>query len=229
MDIISLNEYCSNIQLNEKNKRLHHCAKQIFKCMQKYHSLGYIHKSLTPESFQINSKTGEVYLHNEGSMTSFSYEYTNIREKYRTVYNINFSLLDYQEYEYNSIYELSKNKYIHDGNMKYMSHKIHDGYDYTPRDDLISLCYILLELKYGILPWNHLSCNSETQLNILYRNIKKYVGLKNYYLSLVKDFDTMFKNISVSRCQFISMYYSLIYKDAYEFIDYNYIYSLLDI
>ena len=98
-------------------------------------------------------------------MTSFSYEYVNIKKKYTDIYKINFANYDYQEYDYNSIYELSKNKYVHDGNNKYISHKIHDGYDYTPRDDLISLCYILLELKYGILPWSHLTCNNEDQLD----------------------------------------------------------------
>ena len=138
-------------------------------------------------------------------------------------------MVDYQEFEYESIYELSKSKYVHDGNTKYISHKIHDGYDYTPRDDLISLCYILLNLKYGILPWSHLVCNNEAQINILYRNIKKYVSLKQYYLSLTNNFDSLFEGVNVHECPFITMYYNLIYHDAYDRIDYEYIYSLLNI
>lgn len=229
MDIISLTTYCKNSDIETKQNKLHHCAKQIFKCIEKYHSLGYIHKSLTPDSFQINSQTGELLLHNDGTMTPFSYEYTKIKEKYKTMYKINFSMVDYHDFEYESIYELSKNKYIHSGTMKYVSHKIHDGYDYSPRDDLISLCYILLELKYGVLPWSHLVCNNDTQINILYRNIKKYVSMKQYYLSLVNDFNSIFQNINVHECPFITMYYNLIYRGAYDMIDYHYIYSLIDI
>lgn len=229
MEIISLREYCNNVDIDEKNKRLNYCAKKIFKCIEKYHSMGYVHKYLTNDSFQINSRTKEVYLQNNGTMTSFSYEYINIKKKYTDIYKINFANYDYQEYDYNTIYELSKNKYIHNGNMKYISHQIHDGYDYTPRDDLISLCYILLELKYNILPWSHLTCNNESQLNILYKNIKKYVNLKNYYLSISKDLINIFEKVDIPKCQFITMYYNLIYQHGYDYIDYNYIYSLLDI
>ena len=39
------------------------------------------------------------------------------------------------------------------GTPRYVSPFIHQGYNYTPKDDIISLCYVFYEL-YNPLPWN---------------------------------------------------------------------------
>jgi serine/threonine protein kinase len=80
------------------------------------------------------------------------------------------------------------------GTPKYISYHVHDGYVPSRRDDLISIGYLYLYLKYGTLPWDGLTLpienlsSSFTELHVLhphnqYRKEKKdWTHLSAYLL-----------------------------------------------
>jgi serine/threonine protein kinase len=54
------------------------------------------------------------------------------------------------------------------GSKNYCSYFIHEGHNYSPRDDLLSIGYIYLFLNYGKLPWENINKEYDTTMNEIY-------------------------------------------------------------
>jgi len=109
-------------------------------------------------------------------------------DSYENIYLIDFGLsLCYQD-----IYGVHINKKTNReivGSVNFISTNIHEGTSATRRDDLISICYVIIYLLYGDLPWDINKMNG-TSVLYLYKkiyNIKKDIDLNNYYKNIPKN------------------------------------------
>lgn len=75
------------------------------------------------------------------------------------------------------------------GTSKYMSIQVHQGCDTCPRDDIISLCYSLVEMIGGKLPWR---LTEEAQMKKILK-MKKTLPLDEVFGSLPPQIQTMYK------------------------------------
>lgn len=75
------------------------------------------------------------------------------------------------------------------GTSKYMSIQVQQGCDTCPRDDIISLCYSLVEMIGGKLPWR---MQGEAQMKKILK-MKKTMPLNEIFGSLPTQIETMYK------------------------------------
>ena len=170
---------------------------QMIDVLKKFHSQNLIHRDIKPENI-IFDKKGKIYLIDFGISTMFK----------ENIYGYNTT----NTYEYKKYVESKgKNKFI--GNLIYASPYIHAGYDYFPKDDLISLSYVVLMLYYKKLPWTIFKYLKNEKL--ITENLKKSIDLIDFYKK--------YHNNNYEECKkvfFIEIYYyvsNLIYSDEIKY------------
>lgn len=102
---------------------LHKCAKQIIKTLELIHAKGIVHCDISSRNVLYSSIRQQYYLNDFGQSRHFNYTIEDVKTS-----------------------ELV-------GSPTYCSHHIHKHYEYMPRDDLISLGYLLYYCATGSLPW----------------------------------------------------------------------------
>jgi len=109
-------------------------------------------------------------------------------DTHKNIYLIDFGLsLCYQDIDGVHIKKKTNREIV--GSINFISTNIHEGITATRRDDLISICYVLIYLLYGDLPWD-INKIQETIILNLYKkiyNIKKEIDLNEYYKNIPKN------------------------------------------
>lgn len=75
------------------------------------------------------------------------------------------------------------------GSVNFISRNIHEGISASRRDDLISICYVIIYLLYGDIPWN-INKMDEIKVNNLYQKIynsKTSIFLTECYKDIPKN------------------------------------------
>tara|TARA_B100000963_G_C22624327_1_gene671558 strand:+ start:2278 stop:3225 length:948 start_codon:yes stop_codon:yes gene_type:complete len=139
---------------------------QILELLSKFHSQRLIHRDIKPENIVFDKK-GNVYLIDFGLSTTYNLSY--LVDTLETK-----STKEFKEY----LETKGTNKFV--GNLDFSSPCIHDGYNYYPKDDVISLSYILLYIYFGKLPWTVFKYNSKKEEVI--RLLKKNVDLECFFM-----------------------------------------------
>lgn len=226
----------NKIKIRIDNHFINHVAIKSLQCLQTYHNKGYVHSDIKPLVFLVDSSN--VKLLNFESYKPFTYDTDKIIQKYESVYHIKKEVL-YESKYLNDIYKYSKNKHVFIGDTMYASHYTHDGYEQTPRDDLISLSYVLLYLKYGCLPWSFVECRNDEQDKLLIRNMKKYTDIRGFYKKIniqhskdshenhtfIQRSSKNLRNASIELCKVIEFYYTVSNLEPYESIPYRELYQ----
>ena len=107
-------------------ENLHKCAKQIINTLELIHKKGIVHCDISSRNVFYSPKNKQYYLNDFGQSRHFDY----------------------------SIEDVKTSELV--GSPTYCSHHIHKYYEYMPRDDLISLGYLLYYCSTGSLPWTGL-------------------------------------------------------------------------
>ena len=95
--------------------------------------------------------------------------------------------------EFREYYE-SKGKNNFVGNVIFSSTYSHDGYDYYPKDDLISVSYLLIYLYYKKLPWTIFNYINKNNKEKIIKALKKNIDFIDFFKNEDKIFDeTLFK------------------------------------
>ena len=100
------------------------------------------------------------------------------------------------------------------GTCKYASVNIHDGIEYSRRDDLESMIYTLIELYKGYLPWSYCVCDKKEDTYTLINNVKKNVSMYKFCGEEAYMFGDILKYVSKSNWLLIGynlIFYSCIY------------------
>ena len=157
------------------------------------HKHQIIHRDIKPENFMI--KNSEVHLIDFGIATSVDNgEDINIEPNRTTLI----------------------------GSPKYISYFIHDGYEPTYRDDLISVGYCFLYFVLGKLPWADITINNNnynntnipqqvySEIHILHEKnqaLKKFKEWKNIE-KIIDTIDKKYKLVDTTKCEelFINIY-----------------------
>ena len=151
--------------LNKKSFEIIH-FKNIFKQMlnriELLHSNNIIHRDIKPENFVYEKKTGYIYLIDFGISKMFIINNKHI--------------------------PLEKDKNL-TGSERYASIHVHNGFNSSRRDDLISLSYVIGYLILGYLPWQNK--REKLKYKIDYKIFCKNLISNNYYkfLSYCENLD----------------------------------------
>lgn len=106
-------------------------------------------------------------------------------DSYENIYLIDFGLsLCYRDIDGVHIKKKTNREIV--GSINFISTNIHEGTTATRRDDLISICYVLIYLLCGVLPWDINKIEETTVLNLYKKiyNIKKEIDLNKYYKNI---------------------------------------------
>lgn len=108
--------------------------------LEHIHDQGYVHRDLKPENLLIGASSDNQH-----------------------IYVVDFGLAtQYFDSDFNQHIPLARKSTI-TGTARYLSVHAHLGVEHTRRDDLESLCYILLYFLRGSLPWQNLEAKSRKQ------------------------------------------------------------------
>jgi len=132
-------------------------AIQLTYRLECFHSIGYLHQDLKPENITIGTKYGNdqdtIYLIDFG---------TSVRFKSANNVHINPGNSDRIM-----------------GTCRYAAIRMHFGHYQSRRDDLESLCYVLLYLFYRKLPWQDVKDKNPRKKWKIVREMKRNKMLKN--------------------------------------------------
>jgi serine/threonine protein kinase len=119
--------------------------------LQELHKQRFIHRDLKLSNFTIGRK-----------------------EKNNKIYLIDFGLgKKYMDRDKNHINFKEQKKFV--GNVKYCSLNCHQLYEQSRRDDLESVCYIMMHMVKGTLPWLNIKASNKEEK---YEKIHK-IKMKN--------------------------------------------------
>jgi len=137
---------------------------KLIEIIKNVHNRGVIHRDIKPENILYSI------------------------DSYETIYLIDFGLsLCYCDSE--GCHNKQKNNREIVGSINFISTNIHEGITASRRDDLISICYVIIYLLYGDLPWN-INKLKETSITNLYNtiyDIKKCIDINNFYKNIPEN------------------------------------------
>lgn len=142
-------------------------ADQMFNRLEYLHEKNYIHRDLKPDNMLI----GKAYHKNQIFLIDYG-----LAKKYR---NTHGKHIPYRE----------GGKLV--GTARYASVNSHKGLQLSRRDDIISLCYILIFFAKGKLPWQRVKGDSKEEK---YENIlkcKETLPSETVCAGLPKEFETI--------------------------------------
>ena len=144
---------------------------QCIERLKTIHSKNYIHRNIKPENFKIGlNDPNVIYLQNFYLCEKYKSDTTNKHAKLTL-----------------------SNKIV--GTQRYGSIDALKGLRQGRKDDLESLCYMLIYFFLGKLPWQDIKAETEAEKYKKLLNEKKKFNIDNYDYILPKDFRTMFKLI----------------------------------
>lgn len=148
-------------------------ALELFKTIKFIHSLGFIHRDLKPDNIMFGKG-----------------------KKSNIAYIIDFGLC--KKYMDNNIHiPFSSNKKLV-GTARFSSINSHKGYELSRRDDLESICYIIIYLIKGSLPWQGLTVEEgENQYTKIFekKNETRVCDLCSNLPSCIKEILQYVKNL----------------------------------
>ena len=123
---------CSLLDLSLKLDALtlSYVMQNMLSILENIHGHGVIHRDIKPQNFMMSS----------GAMTDICL--------------IDFGLATYYMEDHKTHIPMEKHREHILGTPKYISLYVHEGIAPSRRDDLISLGYVFMYLKYGGLPWD---------------------------------------------------------------------------
>ena len=144
---------------------------QCIERLKGIHSKNYVHRNIKPENFRIGLKDPHV------------------------IYLQNFYLCEkFKSSNTNKHVELSlSNKIV--GTQRYGSVDTLRGFRQGRKDDLESLCYMLIYFFLGKLPWQDIKAENEREKYKKLLNEKKKFNIDNYKDIIPNEFRTIFKLI----------------------------------
>ena len=146
---------------------------QCFERLKGIHSKNYVHRNIKPENFKIGLEDPHV------------------------IYLQNFYLCEkYKSSTTNKHVKLSlSNKIV--GTERYGSVDALRGLRQGRKDDLESLCYMLIYFFLGKLPWQDITAENEIEKYKILLNKKKKFNIEDYKDIIPKEFRTIFKLIKI--------------------------------
>lgn len=103
---------------------------QMISLIQVFHSVGFVHRSIKPNSFL-----------------------TGINENSSQFFIIDFALAEYYQDPDTKVHARLSTDVDFPGNLYFASINAHMGFEQSRRDDLESLGYVIIYLLKGLLPW----------------------------------------------------------------------------
>ena len=175
---------------------------QCIERLKGIHSKNYVHRNIKPENFRIGLNDPHV------------------------IYLQNFYLCEkYKSSTTNKHVKLSlSNKIV--GTERYGSVDALRGLRQGRKDDLESLCYMLIYFFLGKLPWQDIKAENEMEKYKILLNMKKKFNIENYKDIIPKEFRTIFKlikNLKFDEQPKYSLYIRLLQKirEENQFFDQN--------
>ena len=105
---------------------------QIINIIKGIHESGYIHRDIKPDNFVIG-----------------------FGESHNNIFLIDFGLSVYIDYK-TMQHKVYQHKHQFTGSFRYSSINNHKGIQQSRRDDLESICYMMIYFYKGILPWQNI-------------------------------------------------------------------------
>lgn len=137
----------------------------MLQCIEEFHKHGYVHCDIKPGNYLLQTDSPcPIVLIDYGLSRQYINPKTN--QPFPEAKNAGFV-----------------------GTSKYMSLQVHQGCDTCPRDDIISLCYSLVEMVGGKLPWR---LTGEEQMKKIIK-MKKTLPLEEIFGSLPPQIQTIYK------------------------------------
>ena len=138
---------------------------KLLEIVENYHKKQFIHRDIKIENIKFDN-LNNIFLINNGISSTYKNTYANI-------YNGKTSSNEYRNY----LKSKGTNKFV--GNLIFSSPYFQDGYDYYPKDDLISISYLLFFLYYRELPWTIFTF-IKNEFEII-KALKKYTNIYEFY------------------------------------------------
>ena len=154
----------------KKSFSLNTCSSLFIKglnILQNVHNSGIIHRDIKPDNFVIDKNNG-LWLIDFG----LSKSYLKKKEHYEYCENKSFV-----------------------GTTRYASINVHDGINYSRRDDIESLFYVILFFLNGKLPWQGIHEKNKNMHKKKVSDKKKMFINSNVYNSLPNEYQIIYFNI----------------------------------
>lgn len=127
----SLEDYVKYKSVSQE--KLDQIMSLLYEILENVHLQHVIHRDIKPQNIMM--KNGELFLIDFGLSTFY------VDENFKHI-------------------ECKRDREYIIGTPKYISYHIHDGWEPSRRDDLISLGYLYLEIQLGSLPWSSMPKSS---------------------------------------------------------------------
>ncbi|EGR26911.1 hypothetical protein IMG5_205360 [Ichthyophthirius multifiliis] len=145
-------------------------ADQLISNMEHIHFKSYVYRDVKPQNFCVG-----------------------LSKKSRHIFTIDFGLSKkYKNPRTNEHNKFSNNKYLI-GCIRYMSNYIHNKYEYSRRDDMLSLGYMFIYFLNGYLPWQGIQCVQTQELFKQIKEMKNNISYEELCSGLAPEFEVYMK------------------------------------